>query len=369
MTRIVLTYEDYAALPDDGKRYELHEGELSVTPAPGERHQDILLNLTLLLSAHVRAARRGKLMLSPFDCILSETTVVEPDLVYVDESRRPRVSPRGVEGSPTLAVEIISPYSKQIDRRRKMALYAAHDVTWYWVVDPDARTVEAYRLDGDAYRLEAMLDGPEPRALPPFSDLVLDPLRVWDSGVPSWRPLTYDDYAAMPNDGKRYELHEGELSVIPTPTTLHQETLGNLLVILAPHVRATGRGEIMLSPFDCIMSNITVVQPDLIYLDEVRASLLSERALEGAPTLAIEIVIPSTLRVDRTIKMALYANHDVPWYWIVDPDGRAIEVYHLQAGVYRLEATLAGAEPRALPPLSDLRLDPASIWPERRRTL
>ena len=181
MTKIALTYEDYAALPNDGKRYELHEGELSVTPSPGRPHQLILGNLHLILAPHVRSIGRGELFLSPFDTILTKTSVVVPDLVYVDDSRLERVSDRALEGSPTLAVEIISPYSRTIDRRRKMALYAAHDVTWYWIVDPDARTIEAFRLDGGAYLLEAKLEGAEPRALPPFSDLLLDPAAIWPS--------------------------------------------------------------------------------------------------------------------------------------------------------------------------------------------
>jgi Uma2 family endonuclease len=75
-------------------------------------------------------------------------------------------------------------------------------------------------------------------------------------------------------------------------------------MILVPHGRSLGRGTVMLSPFDCIMSPITVVQPDLIYVDERRQALLSDRALEGAPTLAIEIVIPVTSEVDRHIKTA-----------------------------------------------------------------
>ena len=175
--------------------------------------------------------------------------------------------------------------------------------------------------------------------------------------------LTYDDYAAMPDDGKRYELHEGRLSVIPTPTTTHQRILVNLLMILVPHVRSLGRGTVMLSPFDCIMSPITVVQPDLIYVDERRQALLSDRALEGAPTLAIEIVIPVTSEVDRHIKTALYAAHDVTWYWIVDPDARTIEVYRLEGGAYRLDATLEGVVPRTLPPFIGLPLDPAAVWP------
>ena len=179
MTKNVLTYEDYAALPDDGKRYELHEGELSVTPSPGRPHQRVLGNLHLILGPHVRSLGRGELFLSPFDVILTNTSVVVPDLVYVDDSRLGRVSDRAVEGSPTLAVEIISPYSRAIDRRRKMALYAAHDVPWYWIVEPDARTIEAYHLDAGVYRLDAMLEGAEPRALSPFPELPLDPAAIW----------------------------------------------------------------------------------------------------------------------------------------------------------------------------------------------
>ena len=179
MTKIVLTYEDFAALPDDGKRYELHEGELSVTPSPGRRHQTILGRLFVLLTLHVRATGNGEVFVSPFDVIMTNVTVVEPDIIYVDNERLYTVSERGVEGSPTLAIEIISPYSKQIDRRRKMALYATHDVTWYWIVDPNARTIEAYRLEGSAYRPDAKLEGVEPRSLPPFPDLPLDPAAIW----------------------------------------------------------------------------------------------------------------------------------------------------------------------------------------------
>jgi Uma2 family endonuclease len=85
---------------------------------------------------------------------MSDITVVQPDLLYVDDSRRDIVSARGVEGGPTLAVEVLSPSKTQIDRRRKMTLYAKHGVTWYWIVDPDARAIEVYRLHADGYRLD-----------------------------------------------------------------------------------------------------------------------------------------------------------------------------------------------------------------------
>ncbi|MBM4441062.1 MAG: Uma2 family endonuclease [Candidatus Rokubacteria bacterium] len=179
MSKIVLTYEDFAQLPDDGNRYELHEGELSVTPSPGARHQLVIGNLHLILAPHVRASGRGEIFLSPFDCIMTNITVVEPDLIYLDETRLGLLSERAIEGAPTLAIEVLSPHSIRIDRRRKLDLYARHDVTWYWIVDPVGRTIDAHRLEGGAYRIVATLEGETARALPPFTDLPLDPAAVW----------------------------------------------------------------------------------------------------------------------------------------------------------------------------------------------
>jgi Uma2 family endonuclease len=178
-SRIVLTYEDYAALPHDGKRYELHEGELSPMGAPSVRHQLIIGNLYSIFRAYVLAVGRGQVLLSPLDCIMSDITVVQPDLVYVDETRRRLLSERALEGAPTLAVEILSPWSRHIDRGVKMRLYARHGVEWYWIVDGDALTIDAHRLEGDGYRLDARLEGATPRALPPFPDLPLDPAAIW----------------------------------------------------------------------------------------------------------------------------------------------------------------------------------------------
>jgi Uma2 family endonuclease len=178
-TRVRLTYEDYAALPDDGRRYELHEGELSVTPSPGSSHQATLLGLAVLLHGHVNARGLGKVFVAPLDCILDNATVVQPDLVFVETARMAVISERGVEGAPTLAVEIISPSSTAIDRRTKLQLYARYAVPYYWIVDPPARTIEAYQLGQGAYRVAGTLSGTTAAALPPFPDLTLDPREIW----------------------------------------------------------------------------------------------------------------------------------------------------------------------------------------------
>jgi Uma2 family endonuclease len=177
VTRTILTYADYAALPDDGQRYELHEGELVLTPAPGTSHQGVLIDLGALLHRHVKEKGLGRVFVAPTDCILSDITVLQPDILFVDTEHRSLISARAVEGPPTLVVEVLSPTTARRDRGGKRDLYAQHGVPWYWIVESAARRIDAYRLVGDTYQLAAPLTGPG--ALPPFLDLIIDATAIW----------------------------------------------------------------------------------------------------------------------------------------------------------------------------------------------
>ena len=174
--------------------------------------------------------------------------------------------------------------------------------------------------------------------------------------------LTYKEYEALPADGRRYELHEGELSVTPAPSPRHQRSVGALHLMLAQHVNSRGLGEVFLSPIDCILSDINIVQPDLVYLDTGRGSLVSNRGIEGPPTLVVEILSPSTAEIDRSTKRQLYAKYGVPHYWIVDPEARSVEAFTLSEGRYQLSARVSGSEAVSLPPFLDLTFAPASLW-------
>ena len=178
-SRVILTYKDYEALPADGRRYELHEGEVSVTPARGSKHQEVSLNLAVTLYSHVKQRALGKILEAPIDCILSDTTIVQPDIVYVETRRLAAISARGIEGPPTLVVEILAPSTVQVDRGAKAQLYGRYGVPHYWIVDPEVRSIEAYTLTGDAYQITRRLEGAQPAALPPFPDLALNPTSVW----------------------------------------------------------------------------------------------------------------------------------------------------------------------------------------------
>jgi Uma2 family endonuclease len=153
--KIILTYEDYRLLPNDRNRYEIHDGELSVTPAPATRHQTVLGNLHRFLANYVVANQLGKLFIAPTDLILAPTTVVQPDLIFIGNDRRHIVTERAIEGPPTLVIEILSPTTHRTDRVTKAQLYAKHNVSNYWLVDPDQRTLEAYELVIDHYDLIA----------------------------------------------------------------------------------------------------------------------------------------------------------------------------------------------------------------------
>lgn len=96
--KLLLTYRDYAALPDDGRRYELYEGEIEVTPSPSTRHQAVSRNLVMLLGAYLKEYNRGVLFHAPVDLILSDTTVLQPDLLVVVRGRENMISQRASTG-------------------------------------------------------------------------------------------------------------------------------------------------------------------------------------------------------------------------------------------------------------------------------
>jgi Uma2 family endonuclease len=87
VSRVVLTYKDYEALPADGRRYEIHDGELSVTPAPNTEHQRVSRNLFIVLHRYVEERRVGEVFYAPVDVILADTSIVQPDIVFLDARR------------------------------------------------------------------------------------------------------------------------------------------------------------------------------------------------------------------------------------------------------------------------------------------
>ena len=138
------TYDDYLALPDDGKRYEIIGGELSMTPAPSTRHQEIQTRLSALLFIHVDKHSLGTVYSSPIDLALSLIDVVQPDILFVAYDRSHIIAKRNVVGIPNLIVEIVSLSSSKWDREEKVNLYQHYGLLEYWIVDPESQTVEVF---------------------------------------------------------------------------------------------------------------------------------------------------------------------------------------------------------------------------------
>jgi Uma2 family endonuclease len=142
--RIKLTYQDYLAIPDDGRRHEIVGGEHVVNPAPSLRHQEVSVRLLFQLTAQVEHGGIGRVFHAPVDVRLSETDVMQPDIVVVTNDNREILAESHIEGPPDLVVEIVSPTTERLDRRVKLARYELLGVSEYWIVDPAARVIEPY---------------------------------------------------------------------------------------------------------------------------------------------------------------------------------------------------------------------------------
>jgi Uma2 family endonuclease len=138
------TYDDYLALPDDGKRYEIIDGELTMTPAPLPRHQEVLLALGARLLQFVDSHSLGKVYVAPIDVALSMVDIVQPDVLFIARDRIQIVARKNVVGIPDLVIEILSPSSSRRDREEKLSLYQRFELPEYWIVDPDTETIEVY---------------------------------------------------------------------------------------------------------------------------------------------------------------------------------------------------------------------------------
>ncbi len=152
------TYEDYAALPDDGQRYEIVNGVLVMTPAPTPEHQDIVGEIYVALRAYVKLAGLGRVFMGPIDVQLSPNNTFQPDLVVVLNAHLERVAEKKIIGAPDLMVEIASPSTAAYDRLTKYEQYARAGITEYWIVKPTRRTVEVLVLENGEYRSLGVFD-------------------------------------------------------------------------------------------------------------------------------------------------------------------------------------------------------------------
>ena len=177
---IKLTYQDYCALPDDGRRYEILDGDLYMSPSPESLHQSIVLNLAANLRSHVKAHGLGKVFVAPLDVLLSEHNIVEPDLIYVSRARRSIITQKNIQGAPDLLVEVLSPSNSERDLRDKRNIYARCGVRFYWLIDPQARSITELELVEGAYAVVAVTSGSSNLSPKLFPGLQISLEELWE---------------------------------------------------------------------------------------------------------------------------------------------------------------------------------------------
>jgi Uma2 family endonuclease len=169
----------------------------------------------------------------------------------------------------------------------------------------------------------------------------------------SRKRLTYQDLLGLPEDLLRHELIDGEHLMSPAPNSKHQRVVVNLAWLIRAYLEDCPMGRVYVAPYDVVFSDFDVAEPDLLYVSAERERLLlKERCLAGAPDLVIEVLSPSTARIDAGKKRWLYGRYGVSEYWIVDPLKETIRVYRLADGLLQHSSELVRGDGTSVPSLS-----------------
>ncbi len=173
--------------------------------------------------------------------------------------------------------------------------------------------------------------------------------------------ITYEELCRLPSDGKRYELFDGEAYVTPSPNLRHQRILRRLSRAFEDAI--LDGSEVFFAPMDVVLTEATAVQPDLVLVLENNATILKD-VVRGVPDLVVEVLSPSTVQVDRGLKMETYARYGIGEYWIVDTESSSIEIYRLdrRSEAYRLIETCREADQATTPLLPGLSLQASKLF-------
>ena len=162
---------------------------------------------------------------------------------------------------------------------------------------------------------------------------------------PAQGQWTAKDYPNLPDDGQAYEIMNGVLMKLPSPDSLHQQTLHRLSSYVVPHTRTTRLGHAYSDPIYLELAPDVVVRPDLfidMHADHKQHSRETEKQLIGTPELIIEVTSPGSSRYDWRDKYDAYARAGVWEYWIVHPEAKAVEVLVLENGEFRSSGVFEG---------------------------
>ncbi|HYU75487.1 MAG TPA: Uma2 family endonuclease [Ktedonobacteraceae bacterium] len=155
---------------------------------------------------------------------------------------------------------------------------------------------------------------------------------------------TYEAYAALPNDGHKYEVVQGVLMMSPAPEPAHQGVIEEINGYLREQIRLTKRGLVLTGPVDVVLSQEMTMQPDVLVLLAEHINRVQKKRILGVPDLAVEVMSPSSATYDRFVKYSVYERAGVPEYWLVNVDEQTIEVFVLDEGKYRSLGVFQGEQ-------------------------
>ncbi|GAB1476438.1 Uma2 family endonuclease [Bacillota bacterium] len=175
---------------------------------------------------------------------------------------------------------------------------------------------------------------------------------------------TYQDYLEMPDEpGFRLEILDGHLVKEPAPNIIHQSIIGKLYLMLHGFFeKFDPEGYVFLSPLDVTLRDISVVQPDLIYIADDKSDYIEKNRVDGPPTLAVEVSSPSSRRKDRLQKLQIYQREGVEHYFIVSPEDKSLECYQLREGLYSLVASGMDDDVVCHPVFTGLDIPLGPLW-------
>lgn len=150
--------EVWEALPE-GTLCQLINNQLIMSPAPQNIHQVVVGEIYVEISLFLRKNKIGEVRIAPFDVHFSKENILQPDILFIKNENLFKIKEKGLEGSPALVVEILSPSTSQIDYEDKKSVYERFGVTEYFIVDPNSKSVDSYFLKNGEYEEQKNLTG------------------------------------------------------------------------------------------------------------------------------------------------------------------------------------------------------------------
>jgi len=176
----------------------------------------------------------------------------------------------------------------------------------------------------------------------------------------NFNKFTYEDYVLFLADGKRHEIIEGDHYVNPPPNSYHQAVLSRINSQFIELVEKPKLGFVFFAPIDVQLDELNIVQPDLVVILNERKSIITKKNIQGAPSLAVEIISPGNPKHDRQLKKKLYEKCEIPEYWIVDPESETIEAYLLVDKRYVLQSNSSNEVQISI--LPDAKVNTKDLW-------